>query len=62
MRYKEFVGKWIGRTFRCTETGVELTLTQDIIQRRAFIGIGNGAIDLGDGFYSRSVGPIEEVK
>lgn len=53
---------WIGRTFRCNDTGVEVTLTEDVVRARAFIGVGDGAIDLGDGFYSRRVGNISEVK
>lgn len=53
---------WVGRKFQCTQTGVVVTLTEDIVFPRAFIGVGNGAIDLGDGFYSRRVGSIVELK
>lgn len=54
--------KWIGRKFKCQYTGVVVTLTEDIVFPRAFIGIGNGAIDLGNGFYSRRLGRIVEVE
>lgn len=53
---------WIGRKWRCKETGVVVELTKEMVHRGAFIGVGNGAIDLGDGFYSRRVGHIEELK
>lgn len=53
---------WVGRKFKCLETGTEVVLTEDIVYPRAFIGIGKGAIDLGDGYYSRSVGSIVEIK
>lgn len=52
---------WIGRKYRCIETGVVVELTDDMVAPRAFIGVGNGAIDLGDGFYSRIVGKVERV-
>ncbi len=61
MKLKEFKSRWLGRSFRCLETGQVVTLTSDLIHPRALIPIGNGAIDLGDGFYSRKVGKIEEV-
>lgn len=54
--------KWVGRTFRCNETGTERTLTEDMVYARAFIGIGKGAIDLGDGYYCRWLGDVSEVK
>jgi len=53
--------KWIGRSFKCMDTGIVVTLTIETVAPRAFIIVGNGAIDLGDGFYSRSIGNIEEV-
>jgi len=51
----------IGRKYRCIETGVVVELTDDMVSPRAFIPVGNGAIDLGDGFYSRTVGKVERV-
>ncbi|ATN92917.1 hypothetical protein QGX11_gp154 [Pseudomonas phage PPSC2] len=53
---------WVGRSFQCMETGVIVTLTDEMVQPRAFIGVGNGAIDLGDGYYSRRVGDVIELK
>lgn len=53
---------WVGRKFRCNETGEVVELTEEMVHPRAFIGIGKGAIDLGDGYYSRRLGSIEELK
>ncbi|AMR57275.1 hypothetical protein vB_PsyM_KIL3b_0023 [Pseudomonas phage vB_PsyM_KIL3b] len=53
---------WVGRRFQCGETGVIVTLTEDMVRPRAFIGVGNGAIDLGDGYCSRRVGDVKELK
>lgn len=53
---------WIGRKWRCNDTGVIVELTANMVRARAFISIGNGAIDLGDGYYSRRLGNIEEIK
>lgn len=53
---------WIGRKFRCNETGDVVELTEEMVRPRAFISVGNGAIDLGDGYYSRRLGSIEELK
>jgi hypothetical protein len=41
---------------------VVVVLTEEMVRPRAFIGVGNGAIDLGDGYYSRRVGNVEEIK
>ena len=53
---------WIGRKFRCNKTGVVVELTEELVHPRAFISVGNGSIDLGDGFYSRRVGDVIELK
>lgn len=53
---------WIGRKWRCNDTGVIVELTAEMVRARAFIAIGDGAIDLGDGYYSRRLGNIEELK
>lgn len=57
-----FVCQWYGRTFKCVETGNQITLGKDI-QERQYIPFGNCAIDLGvlNG-YSRFIGNIEEIK
>jgi hypothetical protein len=62
MKLKEFKGHWVGRTYECQRSGERLTLTDDLVQFRAFIGVGEGAIDLGDGHYMRIVGNVIEVK
>lgn len=62
MKLKEFKEIWVGRKFQCEKTGVIVALTDDIVFPRAFIAVGEGSIDLGDGFYSRRIGNIEEVK
>ena len=61
MKLKEFAARWVGRSFRCEDTGEIVTLTLSQCTPRAFIGVGKGAIDLGDGFYSRRVGHVIEV-
>lgn len=54
--------KWIGRKFKCIETGEILELTEENVFPRKFIGFGNCFIDLGDGYYARFGGKIEEIK
>lgn len=61
MNRKDFAAEWVGRSFRCEVTGDVVTLNLDQCTPRNFIGVGKGAIDLGDGFYSRRVGDITEV-
>lgn len=62
MNRKEFAAKWVGRSFRCNASGEVVTLTLDQCTPRAFISVGEGAIDLGDGFYSRRLGDITELE
>ena len=52
---------WAGRTFRCKKTGVEFTIPEDVHYRQ-FFAFGDSFIDLGDGYYWRAGGDIEEVK
>lgn len=56
-----FICQWYNRTFRCVETGEEITLGKDI-QERQYIPFGKCAIDLGvlNG-YSRKIGNIQEI-
>lgn len=61
MKLEAFKSNWLGRKFKCPETGEVVKLTADMIHPRAFIPVGKGAIDLGDGFYSRTVGGVFEV-
>lgn len=53
---------WIGRKFICNQTQTVVELTEENVRPRAFISVGKGAIDLGDGYYSRRIGDIKEVK
>lgn len=62
MNNVKFAANWLGRKFRCEETGEVVELTIDNVRPRAYISVGNGAIDLGDGYYSRRLGKVEEVK
>lgn len=52
---------WIGRTFKCLDTGEKVKLTKKMVKPKAFISIGNGYIDLGDGYYYRGGGNIQEI-
>ena len=53
---------YLGRTWRCTITGTERTVTDhDINENRySLFGVGKGFVDFGDG-YTRVVGPLEVV-
>lgn len=57
---KDFRDKWVGRTFRCKKTGVEFTIPEDVFYKQ-FFSFGDSFIDVGDGYYSRVGGDIEEV-
>lgn len=57
---KMFKEKMIGRVFYCKETGVELVITEENCHRGAFLAVGKGAVDLGDGGYMRLVGNVSE--
>lgn len=53
--------KWVGRKFVCKKTGATLALTDKNVAPKAFLKFGECAIDLGDGYYLRSVGAFEEI-
>lgn len=57
---EEFRKLWAGRTFKCLDTDVVFTMPDDV-KPREFFPIGNGFIDVGDGFYSRGGGNIVEI-
>lgn len=60
-REYEFKCSFVGRTFKCADTGVEFTIPYDV-QERDYFQIGNGAIDVGRlNFYSRRIGNIIEI-
>lgn len=52
---------WVGRKFKCVETAEELIIP-DTITYGSFFEFGNCFIDVGDGYYSRFGGEIEEIK
>lgn len=53
---------YLGKTWRCTVTGVERTVTiGDLLIAGKLFGVGKGFVDFGDG-YIRVVGPLEVVK
>lgn len=57
---EEFIEKWKGRKFRCKDTGVEFTVPDCVFYRDFYI-IGKGFLDVGDGYYARFGGNIEEL-
>lgn len=57
----KFKCEWIGRTFRCNETGEEFTIP-DTVKERDYFVVGNGAVDVGRlDSYSRVIGSVVEV-
>lgn len=60
-KLKEFRSKWAGRKFKCEETEEEFVIPENV-ERRQFFKVGNGFVDVGDGYYCRFGGKIEEVK
>lgn len=50
---------WIGRTFRCTQTGETFKIPLTVRPKR-FYSVGRGYVDVGDGYYCRMSG-VEEV-
>lgn len=53
---------WVGRTFRCNETGVIKVIDRLVVIERCLIQVGDGILDLGvAGGYHRIVGNITEM-
>lgn len=53
---------WVGRTFRCNETGVIKVIDRSVVIERCLIQVGDGILDLGvAGGYHRIVGNITEI-
>lgn len=52
---------WIARRFKCLETGEVFQIPDDVYYNQ-FFKVGNGFVDVGDGYYCRIGGNIEEVK
>lgn len=59
--YYKFKCTWIGRKFRCSKTGEELIIPETV-SYGSFFKFGDCFINLGDNYYSRFAGDIEEVK
>ena len=58
----EFRCDWVGRVFKCLDTGETFTIPNDV-QERGYFQVGNGAIDCGRlKAYSRVIGNIVEIK
>lgn len=60
MTLEEFRKWWVGRTFRCKTTGVKFTIPDDV-RPKVFYSFGESYIDVGDGYYSRVGGYVEEI-
>lgn len=58
-RFK-FACKWYGRKFLDKDTGTKFTFGKNAVPGE-FIPIGNSALDVGDGYYSRMIGNIAEI-
>lgn len=52
---------WIGRVFRCPVTQEQVIITESMAFPGKFIIIGEGFLDLGDGYYSRVGGNVVEI-
>lgn len=52
---------WIGRRFKCLETGEVFQIPDDVYYNQ-FFKVGNGFVDVGDGHYCRFGGKVKEVK
>jgi len=53
--------KWVGKQFKCTETGEIFTVPSDV-RPGDFYQFGNCFIDVGDGYYSRMGGSIIQIQ
>lgn len=61
-KLEQFRKQWVGRKFKCLETGEEFTIPDDV-RECDFFKVGNGFIDVGRlDAYSRRGGDIVEVK
>ena len=60
MELKELRKTFSGRVYKCLDTGQTVTLPDDVRFGQC-IQIGNGYIDVGDGYYFRVGGNIIEI-
>lgn len=57
-----FQKRWVGRKFKCIETG-EILIIPDNVYQTQFFSFGNCFVDVGrEGCYSRFGGNFEEVE
>lgn len=59
--FYKFKCTWVGRRFKCVKTG-EILEIPETVTYRSFFEFGECFIDVGDGYYSRFGGEIEELK
>lgn len=60
MSLNEFRKMWAGRTFKCKDTEETFTIPEDVCFKN-FYSFGNCFVDVGDEYYARSGGNIEEI-
>jgi hypothetical protein len=61
-RRLKFKLAWVGRTFKCVDTGTLVTLRSVDVYERSLVSVGHGAIDLGRfEAYHRVIGNVVEV-
>ena len=51
---------WVGRKFLCKDTGETLTIPENV-HAKCFYDFGECFVDVGDGYYARFGGDIEEI-
>lgn len=61
MNKVEFRQKWVGRKFKCLNSGEEFTIP-DNVRKGDFFYVGDGFIDVGDEFMHRVGGNLIEVR
>lgn len=57
----QWKSSWIGRKFKCKETGETLIISENVNYKDYYV-FGRCFIDVGDGCYSRFGGEIKEIK
>lgn len=60
MSLNEFRKVWAGRTFKCKDTEETFTIPEDVYFKE-FYSFGNCFVDVGNEYYARFGGNIEEI-